>query len=62
MNDETRGRTQVPIFYENTFVPLASDAIISWFWVNLSHFGVSDDGRIVKTESPIFYWFLSSGI
>ena len=62
MNDETRGRTQVPIFYENTFVPLALDAIVSWFRFNLSNFGLSNDGCKVKTESAVFYWLLLEGI
>ena len=35
---------------------LALDAIVSWFWFNISHFGHSDDGCKSKTESPVF-WF-----
>ena len=41
-------------FYENTFVPLALDAMVSWFWLNLSHFALSDDGCKVKQNLGYF--------
>ena len=69
MPTQTRGRTQRVesikfrgIFYENTFVLQALDAFAGWFWVNISPFGLSNNACKVNTESPVFYWYPSTGI